>query len=62
MQCIARTIKDFEKALHAIFPSPFVMPVISLLFASSAPSISPLGPTDFAKGPQAEARSARMKS
>ena len=60
MQCIARTIKDFEKALHAIFPFLPFHSIPSPSFALSAPSIFPLSPNDLAKGPHLEAHSGRM--
>jgi len=57
---IAQTIKDFEKALHAIFPRPFLPSISSTLSAQSIPSIFPPGPNDLAKRPHLEAHSGRM--
>ena len=59
---IARSIKTFEKGLHAIFPSPFSPLVPFALSALFVPSIFSLGPTDLAKEPHLEAHSARMRT
>ena len=59
---IARSIKTFEKGLHAIFPSPFSPLVPFALSAQFVPSIFSLGPTDLAKEPHLEAHSARMRT
>ena len=55
---IARSIKTFEKGLHAIFPSPFSPLVPFALSALFVPSIFSLGPNDLAKEPHLEAHSA----
>ena len=57
-RAIVRTIKDFEKGLHAVFPCPFSRPISFLSFAQSASSIFSLGPNDIAKWPHLEAHSA----
>ena len=59
---IARSIKTFEKGLHAIFPCSSSPPKIPASFVPSGSSIFSLGPTDIAKEPHLEAHPGRVRS